>query len=70
MGVANTSVVDMVNLYDCTYDEYNRAATMKSIGVVIGSFLGAAITDRFRSQADLFLFVICCAAGFSIALIP
>ena len=70
MGVANTSLVDMVNLYDCTYDEFNRAATMKSIGVMGGSFLGAAITDRFRSKADLFLFIICCTGGFSLALIP
>ena len=69
-GVVNTSNVDMVNLYDCTYDEFNRAATMKSIGVMGGSFLGAAITDRFRSKADLFLFIVCCTGGLTIASVP
>ena len=60
----------MVNLYDCTYDEFNRAATMKSIGVMSGSFLGAAVTDRFRSKADLCIFLVCCAGALAIAAIP
>ena len=69
-GVVNTTNVDMVNLYDCTYDQFNLAATMKSIGVMGGSFFGAAISDRFRPKADLFLAIVCCIGGIAMLSIP
>ena len=66
----NTTNVDMVNLYDCTYDELNRATTMKSLGVMCGSFVGAAISDRFRRKADLCLALVCFFGGVTLALVP
>ena len=69
-GVVNTTNVDMVNIYECSYDELNRATTMKSLGVMSGSFVGAAISDKFRRKADLFLALVCLVGGVTIALIP
>ena len=60
----------MIALYNCTYDQFNNAATMKFFGIMCGSFTGAAISDRFRKRADFFLAMTCFAGGLSIAGVP
>lgn len=47
----------MVELYNCSTEEFVHAYTFKAVGVMGGSFLGASIADRLRPQADLWLFI-------------
>lgn len=70
-GVQGPSLLDMAGLFtDGNVEELSRAVSMKAVGLLFGSFLGALLGDRFRKRADLFLFLVALTNGLSCAATP
>ena len=55
LGIAYATLVDMVELFDASYDEVTAAQTMKAAGRMAGSLIGSPMVDRFGRHLDIFL---------------
>ena len=60
----------MSELYNIPVKKFIQAASLRSIGILVGSVLGAVVVDKFRVKADLALFLSNLFGGIFVVAVP
>ena len=70
LAVGHATVVDIVQSYCATFDAVTLAQSVRALGFVAGSLLGAPLIDRIKSYSDVTLAICNLLFGVAASAIP